>query len=90
MPLKVPGSTIITYKYSIQMTHIRKTITSFKRKLINQYTDKLMNGKLLVLIDPIYRVNKNTIFVHPVLDIDIGFESGFSLVKNFLSNNIFV
>jgi len=82
----VPTNVVITYKYAIQMQHLHRTLRSFQQRLINNYLDKLMNGGLLLLVDPIIRYRRRSIFVLPTLDIDVGFMESLNVVKYFLQN----
>jgi len=83
---KLPHDTVVTYKYSLHMTHIHKTVGNFLHKFIDEHLDQLWDGKYLVLIDPIYKSGKK-ILVHPTLDIDTNLSTGVQLLRQFFSKN---
>ena len=86
MASPVPANVIVTYKYAVQMQHLHRTLRSFRHRLISNYLDKLMNGGLLLLVDPIIHYRRRTIFVLPTLDVDAGFIESLRIVKYFLQN----
>jgi len=83
---RLPHDTIVTYKYSLHMTHIQKPVSAFLGKFTREHLDQLWDGKFLVLISPIYHSGKK-VLVHPTLDIDTNLSTGIQLLKQFFSKN---